>query len=118
MQFLGFSNHEKGALRQEILKWSMVCSMFLRSGWSVVSASHAKGGTSKKRLSLHLHRVPTQGNKVSPWTLQMALTCINLLFSGHHYCLGFWLLAVFTTVLLLYNDIFILYCLIVLKAWF
>jgi hypothetical protein len=36
MQFLGFSNHEKGAPRQEILKLSMVCSMFLRSGWSVV----------------------------------------------------------------------------------
>jgi hypothetical protein len=46
MQFLGFSNHEKGALRQEISKWSMICSMFLRSGWSVVrSASLAKGGT-------------------------------------------------------------------------
>jgi hypothetical protein len=55
--FLGFSNHEKGAPRQEISKWSMVvCSMFSRSGWNVVrSASLAKGGTSKKRPSLHLH---------------------------------------------------------------
>jgi hypothetical protein len=34
--FLGFSNREKGAPRQEILKWSMVCNMFLRSRWSVV----------------------------------------------------------------------------------
>jgi hypothetical protein len=74
MWFLVFSNHEKGAPRQEILKWSTVCSMFLRSGWSIVrSASLAKGGTSKKRLSLHLHNVLTQSNRVSPWTLQTAL---------------------------------------------
>jgi hypothetical protein len=47
--FLGFSNHEKGAPRQEISKWSRVCSTFSRSGWSVVrSASLVKGGTSKK----------------------------------------------------------------------
>jgi hypothetical protein len=49
MQILGFSNHEKGAPRQEILKWSTVCSTFLRSGWSVVrSASLAKGGIFEK----------------------------------------------------------------------
>jgi hypothetical protein len=36
MRFLGFSNHEKGAPRQEISKWSTVCSTFSRSGWSVV----------------------------------------------------------------------------------
>jgi hypothetical protein len=54
MQFLGFSNDEKGALRQEILKWSTVCNTFLRSGWSIVrSASLDKGGTLKKRLSPH-----------------------------------------------------------------
>jgi hypothetical protein len=70
MQFLGFSNHEKGAPRQEILKWSMACSMFSRSGWRVVrSALFAKGGTLKNRPSLHLHKVPTQSNKVSPQTL-------------------------------------------------
>jgi hypothetical protein len=57
MRFLGFSNHEKGALRQEISKWSTVCSKFSRSGWSVVrSASLAKGGTSKTRPSPHLHK--------------------------------------------------------------
>jgi hypothetical protein len=73
MLFLGFSNHG-GALRQEISKWSMVCSTFLRRGWNVVrSASLAKGGTSKKRLLPHLHKVPTQSNKVSPWTLPVAL---------------------------------------------
>jgi hypothetical protein len=32
----------------------------------------AKGGTSKKRLSLHLCKVLTPSNKVSPWTLQTA----------------------------------------------
>jgi hypothetical protein len=48
MRLLSFSNHEKGATRQEISKWSTVSSTFSRSGWSVVrSASLAKGGTSK-----------------------------------------------------------------------
>jgi hypothetical protein len=52
MRFLGFSNHEKGAPRQEISKWSTVCSTFSRSSWSVVrSASLAKGDTSKRRPS-------------------------------------------------------------------
>jgi hypothetical protein len=48
---------------------------FSRSEWSVVrSALLAKGGTSKKRLSLHLHKVLTQSNnKVSPRTFQTAL---------------------------------------------
>jgi hypothetical protein len=64
MRFLGFSNHEKGVPRQEISKWSTVCSTFSRSGWSFVSsASLGKGGTSKKRPSPHLHQVPTQSNK-------------------------------------------------------
>jgi hypothetical protein len=73
-QFLGLSDHEKGAQRQEISKWSTVCSTSSRSGWSVVrSASLAKGGTSKKRPSPHLHKVPSRSNKVSPWTLQTAV---------------------------------------------
>jgi hypothetical protein len=67
MRFLGFSKHEKGDPRQEISKWSTVCSTFSRSGWSVVrSASLANGGTSKKRPSPHLHEIPTRSNKVSP----------------------------------------------------
>jgi hypothetical protein len=33
----------------------------------------AKGGTSKKRPSHHLHKVTTQNNKESPQTFQMAL---------------------------------------------
>jgi hypothetical protein len=38
---------------------------FSRSGWSIVrSASLAKGGTSEKRPSPHLHKVPTRSNKV------------------------------------------------------
>jgi hypothetical protein len=59
MRFLGFSNHEKEAPREEILKCSTVCSTFSRkSGRSVVwSVSLAKGGTSKKRPSPHLHEV-------------------------------------------------------------
>jgi hypothetical protein len=66
MEYLGFSNHEKGAPRQEILKRLTVCSTFPRSGWSVVrSALLAKGDTSKKRPSPHLHKVPTQSNKAS-----------------------------------------------------
>jgi hypothetical protein len=74
MRFLGFSNHEKGAPRQEISKWSTVFSTFSRNGWCVVrSALLAKGGTSKKRPSPHLHEFPTRSNKVSPRTLQMAL---------------------------------------------
>jgi hypothetical protein len=45
-----------------------------RSGWSVVrSASLAKGGTSKKRPSQHLHKVPIRSNKMSPRTFQTAL---------------------------------------------
>jgi hypothetical protein len=65
MRFMGFSNHENGALRQEISKWC---------GWSVVrSASLAKGGTLKKRPSSHLGKVPTRSNKMSPRTLPTAL---------------------------------------------
>jgi hypothetical protein len=79
MRFLGFSNQEKGAPRQEIWKWSTVCSRFSRSGWSVVrSASLAKGGTSKKRQSPRLHKVPTRSNKVSPRSLQTALVLKTL----------------------------------------
>jgi hypothetical protein len=78
MRFLGFSNHEKGAPRQEISKRSTVCSTFSRSGWSVVrSASLAKGGTSKMRPSPHLHKVPPRSNKVSPQTFQTALIYEN-----------------------------------------
>jgi hypothetical protein len=44
-----------------------VCSTFSRSGWSVVRCtSLAKGGTSKKRPSLYLHKFLTRSNKVSP----------------------------------------------------
>jgi hypothetical protein len=61
VRFLGFNNHEKGSRRQEISKWSTVCSTFSRSGWRVVrSASLAKGGASKKRPSSHLHTVLTE----------------------------------------------------------
>jgi hypothetical protein len=74
MRFLVFTNHEKGAPRQEISTWSTVCSTFSISGWSVArSASLPKGGTSKKIPSLHLHKVPTRSNNVSPRTFQTTL---------------------------------------------
>jgi hypothetical protein len=83
MRFLGFSNHEKGAPRQEVSKWSTVCSTFSRSECSVVrSASLAKGDTSKNRPSPHLHKVPTRSNKVSPWTFQRTLVCFRSMSSG------------------------------------
>jgi hypothetical protein len=70
----------KDSSRLEISKWFMVCSMFSRSGWSVVrSAPLAKGGTLKKRLSLHLHKVLTWSNKVYPWNLQMTLVFMKRL---------------------------------------
>jgi hypothetical protein len=83
IRFLGFSNHEKGAPKQEISKWPTVCSKFLRSGWSVVrSTSLAKGGTSKKRPSSHLQNVPTRSNnKMSSRTFQMVLLCYDTLQS-------------------------------------
>jgi hypothetical protein len=87
MQFLGFSNRENGALRQEISKWSMVCSTFSRRGWSVVrSALLVKGGTSKKRPSPHLHKVPTRSNKVSSRTLQTALVHCGFRTELHLLC--------------------------------
>jgi hypothetical protein len=73
MRFLGFSNHEKGAPRQEISKFWTVCSTFSRSVWSVIrSSSPSNGGTSKKRPSPHLHKVPTRSNKVGLRTFQTA----------------------------------------------
>jgi hypothetical protein len=54
MEFLGFSNHENGAPKQEISKLSTVCcSTFSRSWWSVVrSTSLANGGTSKQNKAV------------------------------------------------------------------
>jgi hypothetical protein len=64
MRFIGFSNHEKEAPRQEISKWAAGCTTFSTSGWSFVrSASLAKTDTSKQRPSPHLHNVPTLSNE-------------------------------------------------------
>jgi hypothetical protein len=77
----------KGSSELEVIKrlkppvplssWNLrqtVCSTFLRSGWCVVrSATLAKGSTSKKRPSPHLHKVPTRSNKASPRIFQTAL---------------------------------------------
>jgi hypothetical protein len=63
--------------------------MFSRSGWSVIrSAWLAKGGTLKKRLSLHLHKVLTQSNKVSPRTSQMVLIITATLYGTELYLAG------------------------------
>jgi hypothetical protein len=93
MRFLGLSNNEKGSsearnfevingLQHVFEEWVERCK----------SASLAKGGTSKKRPSPHLHKVPTRSNKVSPRTLQTALVydCErNLVFVtiGYHLLL-------------------------------
>jgi hypothetical protein len=54
--------------------FKMTVTPFSKSGWNAVrSASLAKGGTSKKRPSPHLHKVPTRSSKVSPRTLQTTL---------------------------------------------
>jgi hypothetical protein len=86
MLFLGFSNREKGAPRQEISKWSTVCSTFSRSGWSVVrnASLAAKEGTSKQRPSPHLHKVPTRSNKMIPRIFQ---TTLLLLKPANHIAL-------------------------------
>jgi hypothetical protein len=61
---------KKGSIKTTITPFS-------RSGWNALrSASLAKGGTSKKRPSPHLHKVPTRSNMVSPRTLQTALVHI------------------------------------------
>jgi hypothetical protein len=110
LRFLGFSNHEKGAPRQEISKWLTVCSTFSRRGWSVVrSSSLAKGGTSKKRPSPHLHKVLTRSNKASPRTLQTALVhgrpvnpATVQLIMPNYYCyygsLDVWTIACLTAI--------------------
>jgi hypothetical protein len=74
MRFLGFSNHEKGG-SSEARNFEVINGLqhVLRSGWSFIrSASLAKGGTSKKRSLLRLHKVPTRSNKVRPRTSQTA----------------------------------------------
>jgi hypothetical protein len=67
VRFLGFSNHEKGVPRQEISKWSAVCSTFSRSDWNVVrSVSLDKGDTSKKKRFLLEKLIITRLVKNSP----------------------------------------------------
>jgi hypothetical protein len=60
--FLGWRSNYEGLLKTS---WTHLITPFYFSisEWSVVrSASLAKGGTSKKRLSVHLHKVPTRSN--------------------------------------------------------
>jgi hypothetical protein len=73
---------------------STVCSIFSRSGWSVVrSASLVKGGTWKKRPSLYLHKFPTRRNKAIPRTLQTALVqwqAFVLMVSNRRFLIALW----------------------------
>jgi hypothetical protein len=58
MRFLDFSNHEKGAPKQEISKWSTVCSStFSRSGWSVIRSACLARDVLRKR---DRHRTSTK----------------------------------------------------------
>jgi hypothetical protein len=54
---LGFSNHEKEALRQEISKGSMICSTFSRSGWSIVRCASLAKEVLQKRDCHHTSTV-------------------------------------------------------------
>jgi len=61
--------------------WTPLITLFTfsRSRWSVIgSISLAKRGTSKKRPSPYLHKVPTRSNKVSPRIFQTALVQLSL----------------------------------------
>jgi hypothetical protein len=59
--------------------FKMTITPFSTSGWGVVrSASLAKGGTSKKGPSPHLHEVLTQSNKVSLRTFLTAFVCLTI----------------------------------------
>jgi hypothetical protein len=80
-----FRHPKKGSFKTIVIPLS-------RCGWSVVrSTSLAKGGTSKKRPSPHLHKVPTQSNKVSPRTLQTALVYNNAVEAPRWgYSSGYW----------------------------
>jgi len=67
--------------------------MFLRSGWSVVSASLAKEVLQKRDQHCIIHKVPTQSNEVSPQTLKMALVYVisfkfsqNFFYSLYLFC--------------------------------
>jgi hypothetical protein len=75
------------------LSWSLrrqtVCGTFSRSGWIVVrSASLAKGGTSKKRLSPHLHKFPNWSNKLSPRTFQTTFVYTHIYMHLNNHIIG------------------------------
>jgi hypothetical protein len=83
MRFLGFSNPEKEASRL-LLKLAANGLQHVFEKWVerfVRSASLVKGGTSKRRPSPHLYKVPTRSNKVNPQTFQMVLVLVNTMNS-------------------------------------
>jgi hypothetical protein len=112
--FSGWWSNYKGRLKSS---WThhIIPFTFSQSGCSIVrSASLAKGGTSKKRPSLQLHKVPNHTTTMLPPPLQLGVTvtaslCIiaahcrqSTNFSnGSRICLH--IIPVFTT--LLYSEI-------------
>jgi hypothetical protein len=61
---------EKGSLKK---------TPFSRSGWIVVrSASLAKGGTSEKRPSPHLYKVPTRSSESTNFANGPRILCLYL----------------------------------------
>jgi hypothetical protein len=73
---LGWQSNYEGRFKSS---WThhITSFTFSISGWSVVrSALLANGGASRKRLSLHLHKVLTQSNEVSPPTSQTVLVAL------------------------------------------
>jgi hypothetical protein len=72
MQFLGFSNHEKGAPRQERNFEVINGLQHVFEKW----VERCKKCIACLRPSLHLHEVPTGSNNVSSRTFQTALVCV------------------------------------------
>jgi hypothetical protein len=89
MWFLGFSNHEKGAPRQEILKCSTVCSTFLRSGWSIVEVHRLAREVLKKRD--HHHTSTKFWFGVMRWVHELCKRPLKISFNRAH---NFWPICV------------------------
>jgi hypothetical protein len=87
MRLLGFSNHGKGALRQEISKCLAVCSTFSRSGWSVVRSCNGRYFEKETATAPPQSSDPEYGEStnlangpLSSWTIHLgACTDLNLL---------------------------------------
>jgi hypothetical protein len=78
MRFLGFSTMKREFLGKKFRTDQRSAARFREVGGALLrSALFAKGGTSKKRPSPHLHKVLTRSNKVNPRTLQTAVVYLQ-----------------------------------------